>query len=95
MPNIVSFPKSEPRSTPHPAAGTEGGHAVLVRLVAELEASVRQEISVSLLALDLATYQARRMLLGLRDPAVKAGFEAQVAMIEKLLQVARVMTLKL
>ncbi len=71
------------------------GLPALGLLVAELESKAKREIHVSILALDLAAQHARLMVLKMRDPAVKADFEAQIATIERLLEVARDKTMKL
>ncbi len=93
MPNIISFQR--PRSTRVPDPEPGSGLPTFGPLVAELRSKAKREIHVSILALDLAAQHARQIVLKLRDPAVKAGFEAQIAIIERLLQIARDKTMKL
>ena len=55
----------------------------------------KEEVHRAILLLDMAAQQARLLVREIADPSRRESFEAQIATIEQLLQVARHMASKL
>lgn len=97
MSNVVNLRVAQSRaSTLPPPSETFGADiADLVSRILGLQSKAKEEISHSILMLDIAAQHARQIAKQICDPAVKENFSAHVATIEQLLQLARGMALKL
>jgi hypothetical protein len=63
--------------------------------VAIQRAILKDDIQRAILLLDIAAQQARMLVREIDDPSRRENFEAQLATIEQLLQIARDMASKL
>jgi hypothetical protein len=99
MLNIIEFRKSAPGShgarRQRPPADVEAGIAELASCVAGLQVKARGEIGNAILMLDLAAQHAREIAVRIPDPSVKRAFDEHVAIIERLIELAREMTFRL
>jgi hypothetical protein len=57
--------------------------------------SEKEDVDRAILLLDIAARQARLLVMEINDPSCREDFEAQIATIEQLLQLARGMALQL
>ena len=57
--------------------------------------SGKEDVDRAILLLDIAARQARLLVMEIDDPSCREDFEAQIATIEQLLQLARGMALQL
>lgn len=57
--------------------------------------SGKEDVDRAILLLDIAARQARLLVMEIDDPSSRQDFEAQIATIEQLLQLARGMALQL
>jgi hypothetical protein len=73
----------------------DAGVAGLSSLVTGLQAKANEEIRHSILMLDLAAHHARQIVQHLNDSATKENFNAHIATIEQLIDLARNMSSKL
>jgi hypothetical protein len=55
----------------------------------------KEDVDRAILLLDIAARQARLLVMEINDPSCREDFEAQIATIEQLLQLARGMALQL
>lgn len=97
MSNVVSFRVARSRAStlPPPPETFDTNIAELVSRILGLQSKAKEDISHSILMLDLAAQHARQIARQICDPAMKQNFNAHVATIEQLLQIARDMALKL
>ena len=99
MLNVLEFRKREPRCSEStaqpPAANADIDIAALVSRITGLQSKAKGEIGNAVLMLDLAARHAREVAARLPDPTARKNFDEHVAMIERLLQLAREMTFKL
>jgi hypothetical protein len=63
--------------------------------VASQQSISKDDVHRAILLLDIAAQQARLLVREIADPARRENFEAQIATIEQLLQIARDMASKL
>jgi hypothetical protein len=94
MSNVVSFRIAQSR-VPIPPRLPRTSDTELASRVAELHSGAKEEIYRSILMLDLAAQHARQIAKRVCDPEMKENFDAQIATIEQLLQLARDMALEL
>lgn len=59
------------------------------------QAPRKQDVDRAILLLDLAARQTRLLAKQINDPSRRENFEAQIATVEQLLQLARGMAMKL
>lgn len=79
-----------------PALKTVGANAdgTLFRVAGQLSVS-KDDVHRAILLLDIAAQQARLLVKEIADPSRRESFEAQIATIEQLLQIARDMASRL
>ncbi len=98
MLNVLEFRKREPRfsrATAQPsAANTNIDIAALASRIMDLQSEARGEIANAVLMLALAAQHAREIASRLADPTTRRNFDEHIAMIERMLQLAREMALK-
>ena len=92
MSNVVSFRSSRLRPAPETF---DADIDEMATRVTGLLSKAREEIAQSILMLDLAAQHARQIAKQIGDPTVKENFDANVTIIEQLLQAARSMALRL
>ena len=99
MLNVLEFRKREPRSSastaPPSAASANIDIAALASRIIDLQSEAKGEIGNAVLMLDLAARHAREIAARLADPIARKNFDEHIAMIERLLQLAREAALKL
>ena len=99
MLNVLEFRKREPRfseSTARPpAANSSVDIAALASRIIGLQSEAKGEIGNAVQMLDLAARHAREIASRLVDPNARKNFDEHIAMIERLLRLAREMALKL
>jgi hypothetical protein len=99
MLNVLDFRKIEsrpPESTARPlAANTNLDLAALASRITGLQSAAKGEIGNAVLMLDLAAQHAREIAARLADPTARKNFDEHIAMIERLLQLAREMAFRL
>jgi hypothetical protein len=98
MLNVLEFRKREPcfpepRALP-PAANASVDMAALVSRIIGLQSAAKGKIGNAVLMLDLAAEHAREIASRLADPTARKNFDEHIAMIERMLQLAREMALK-
>ena len=80
---------------PYPPRGTvPEADATALPPASERETG-KEDVDRALLLLDIAARQARLLVMEIDDPSCREDFEAQIATIEQLLQLARGMALQL
>lgn len=94
MSNVVSLRARRTSTFPHPPE-TVGTSAELACLVSGLRSKAQEEISNSILMLDLAAQHAYQIAERISDPAAQRKFYADIATVERMLKSARDMALKL
>jgi hypothetical protein len=98
MQNVLNFRKRAPRSsesTAQPPAGDGSVDiAALVSRISGLQSAARGEIGNAVLMLDLAARHAREIASRLTDPTARKNFDEHISTIERMLQLAREMALK-
>jgi hypothetical protein len=98
MQNVLNFRKRAPRlseSTAQPLAANAGVDIdALVSRISGLQSAARGEIGNAVLMLDLAARHAREIASRLTDPTARKNFDEHIATIERMLQLAREMALK-
>lgn len=82
------------RSSLHPPITDLPDCAATLSLTDQREPS-KEDVDRAILLLDVAARQARLLVMEINDPSRRKHFEAQIAMIEQLLHLARSMSLKL
>jgi hypothetical protein len=99
MPDVIEFrektPRSRERERQRQPASAESDIAELASRIASLHGQARGDIDNAVLTLDLAARHARRIEIWARGPSGRKDFDEHIATIERLLQVAREMALKL
>lgn len=99
MLNVLDFRKREPRSPEStarpPAANTNVDIAALASRIIGLQSRARGEIGNAVHMLDLAAQHAREIAARLPDPISRKNFDEHIAVIERLLRLAREMAFKL
>jgi hypothetical protein len=99
MLNVIEFRKREPRSSESTARPPTTNRNVDIEALAfriiGLQSEAKGEIGNAVLMLDLAAQHAREITSRLADPVARKNFDEHVAMIERLLQLAREMAFKL
>lgn len=99
MLNVLEFRKTEPRHSKSaallPAANSNVDLAALASRITGLQSRARGEVDHAILMLDLAAQHSREVAERLADPTTRRNFDEHVAMIERMLQVAREAALKL
>jgi hypothetical protein len=99
MLNVLEFRKREPRSSKsiaqQLAANTNVDIAAQVSRITGLQSRAKGEIGHAVLMLDLAAQHARDIAARLVDPMAKKNFDEHIAMIERMLQLARELAFKL
>ena len=99
MLNIIEFRKSAPGShgprRQRPSEDVEAGIAELASCVAGLQSKARGDIGNAILMLDLAAQHARQIALRISDRSAKRDFDEHIAIIERLIELAREMAIKL
>lgn len=98
MLNVIEFRKRAPSSLgprqQRPPADVEPG-AELTRCVRGLRSKARGDIDNAILMLDLAAQHAREIAMRVPDASAKKNFDEHVAMIERLIKLAREMASRL
>ena len=83
------------RAHSHPPVVTDlGGYATTLPLGDQREPGV-EDVDRAIQLLDFAARQTRLLVMDIDDPSRRENFEAQIAMIEQLLHLARSMALRL
>ena len=99
MLNVIEFPKRVPRpaesGAPRPAANAEVDSSRLASHFTGLQSKARGEIGDAILMLDLAAQHARQIAKRACDPRIRKDFDEHIAIIERLLRIARGMAMKL
>jgi len=99
MLNVIDFWKRAPRYAESlaqsPAANANVDIGALASRITDLRSRAKGEIGNAVLMLDLAAQHALEVAARLPDPSARRNFEEHIAMIERLLQLAREMTFKL
>jgi hypothetical protein len=99
MLNVIDFrekaPRSRERERQRQPASAEGDIADLASRITSLHAQARGEIDSAVLMLDLAAQHAREIEKRMCGPLARNDFDEHIATIERLLQIAREMALKL
>jgi hypothetical protein len=99
MLNVIEFRKRAsispgPRQQ-RPPTNAEADIAELAFRVAGLQSRAKDEIGNAILMLDLAVQHARGIAIRVSDPSTKKGFDEHIATIERQIELAREMALKL
>lgn len=79
----------------HPPRGTLPQADAMALPPASRRESKKDDVDRAILLLDIAARQARLLVMEINDPSCREDFEAQIATIEQLLQLARGMALQL
>jgi len=99
MLNVIDFPEKTPRSRERERqrnpASAEADIADLTSRITSLHAQVRGEIDSAVLMLELAAQHAREIEKRMYGPSAGKDSDEHIATIERLLQIAREMALKL
>ena len=99
MLNVLEFRKMERRSSAStarpPAASANIDIAALASRITDLQSEAKGEIGNAVLMLDLAARHAREIAARLADPTSRKKFDEHIAMIERMLRLAREAALKL
>jgi hypothetical protein len=97
MLNVLEFRERAPRSGEDECrpANADAAIADLASRITSLNARARGEIDDAVLMLDLAAQHARQIERRLCDSSARKDFDEHIATIERLLQIAREMALKL
>jgi hypothetical protein len=97
MLNVIAFRKSGSRGPgqQQSPANVEAGIAELASCVTGLQSKARGDIGNAILMLDLAAQHAREIAMRVPDPAAKKDFDEHVSIIERLIELAREMAVKL
>ena len=99
MLNVTDFrekaPRPRERERQRQPASAEADIADLASRITSLHAQARGEIDVAVLMLDLAAQHAREIEKRMCGPLARNDFDEHIATIERLLQIAREMALKL
>ncbi len=97
MLNVIDFRERQQRSGEHERqpATAEADIAGLVSGITSLHSRARGEIDSAVHMLDLAAQHAREIEKRMCDPLARKDFDEHIATIERLLQIAREMALKL
>jgi len=99
MLNVIEFRKRAPSSLgprqQRPPADVETGGAELTRCVSGLRSKARGDIDNAILMLDLAAQHAREIAMRVPDASAKKNFDEHIAMIERLIKLAREMASRL
>ena len=99
MLNVIDFGEKAPRSGAsrlrRQAAPANADISELFSRVGRLQTKVKAEIDGAILVLELAAQHGRQIAMSMCDPTVKKNFEERISTIERLLQAARDMALKL
>jgi hypothetical protein len=100
MLNVIRFRKRAPisagpgRRRPPADEDVKADIAELSSRVTVLKSKARSEIGNAILMLDLAAQHAREIADRLSDPSAKECFDEHISIIERLLELARDMSLK-
>jgi hypothetical protein len=99
MLNVIAFRKNAAGSPGpgqrRPPVDVEVDIDELAGHVAGLQSKARGEIGNAILMLDLAAQHAREIAVRISDPSVKRAFDEHIAIIERLIELAREMAFKL
>ena len=99
MLNVIDFREKAPRSREQERqsqpATAEADIAELASRITSLHGQARGEIGSAVLMLDLAAQHARQIEKRMGGASVRKDFDEHIATIERLLQIAREMALKL
>jgi len=97
MLNVVDFRERAQRSGEHERqpANADADIADLASRITSLHSRARGEIDSAVLMLDLAAQHAREIEKRMCGPLARNDFDEHIATIERLLQIAREMALKL
>jgi hypothetical protein len=99
MLNVVNFEQRARRPhvsrQPQPPAGINLDLSKLAFRITSLHSKAKQEIDRAILMLDLAAQHGRQIANRMSDPEVRKNFEADLSMIEQLLEITRSMALRL
>jgi hypothetical protein len=97
--NVISFRKMAPRiresGSLHSPENVGADGSELVLRMADLQSKAKGEVYRAVLMLDLAAQHAHEIAKKIRDPATRQDFDAHIASIEQLLQIARDMAVRL
>ena len=99
MLNVIDFrekaPRLRERERQRQPASAEADIADLASRITSPQAQARREIDSAVLKLDHAAQHARQIEKRMCGPSARKDFDEHVATIERLLQIAREMALKL
>jgi len=92
MPNVIYLKKPPEAVRPHDLTASPASPSALPTYALEIRerlAGVKEEVRITILMLDLAVAQARRVAETTQDTQIKKAVEHHLASIEGLLEIAR------